>query len=289
MAAMTLLAQLAAATDWLAGARAAFAALPAWLRLVVVLLAPFAAAWAVALGSAPLARRLVRVAGWAGRTAGSPARRQTIEGIVRDLVRVTAFAAAAIVALAKAEVVDARTLVWGVGLLSAGIGLGARPVISDYFAGLTFIFGDRFAVGEKVSLLGAAPGEVEGVVEQVTLSTLLLRAPTGELLVVPNGEVRVVRNYSRGLFSSASVRIRVRAADLARTLEALEAMRDEALASLPDLIEPWQVISDDGLIGHETQLLLVAKARFGAAATLRPRLLALLHARLSGADIELAD
>ena len=98
-----------------------------------------------------------------------------------------------------------------------------------------------------------------------------------------------MRNFSRGLFSSASVRVRVKAADLARTLEALEAMRDEALSALPNLIEPWQVISEDGLIGHETVLLVVAKARFGAAATLRPRLLTFLHERLADADVALAE
>lgn len=153
----------------------------------------------------------------------------------------------------------------------------------------TFIFGDRFAVGEKISLLGAAPGDIEGVVEQVKLSALHLRAPTGELLVIPNGEVRVVRNYSRGLFSSASVRIRVKVTDLAKTLAALEVIKDEAMAVLPNLIEPWQVISEDGLIAHETQLLVVAKARFGAAAVMRPRLLAFLHERLADADVALAD
>jgi small conductance mechanosensitive channel len=267
----------------------AFGRLPPWLRLSAMIVSPFVVAWIVARLAAPLSRRIVRLAGWARRAPGRPARRATIEGLVRDLIRVTAFTAAAMVALAQSDLVDARTLVWGIGLLSAGIGLGARPVISDYFIGLTFIFGDRFTVGEKVSLLGAAPGEVEGIVERVNLSTLHLRAPSGELLVVPNGEVRVVRNFSRGLFSSASVRIRVKAADLGRTLLALEAMRGEAMSALPDLIEPWQVISEDGLIGHETQLLVVAKARFGAAAGVRPRLLAFLHERLADADVTLAD
>lgn len=267
----------------------AMARLPHWAQMAVTLLVPFVLAWAVARASGPLARRIVRVAGWTQGRTGRSARRVTIEGLIRDLIRITAYGSAILVAMANSGFVDPTTLVWVVGLLSAGIGLGARPVISDYFAGLTFIFGDRFAVGEKISLLGAAPGEVEGVVEKVTLSALHLRATTGELLVVPNGEVRVVRNFSRGLFSSASVRIRVKATDLAKTLAALEAMQDEALAALPNLIERWQVISEDGLIAQETQLLLVAKARFGSAALMRPRLLAFLHERLADAHVALTD
>jgi hypothetical protein len=46
---------------------------------------------------------------------------------------------------------------------------------------------------------------------------------------------------------------------------------------LPNLLEPWQVISDSGTIGHQTELTLVAKACFGQAAQMRPRLLALVQ------------
>ena len=70
---------------------------------------------------------------------------------------------------------------WLVGLLSAGIGLSARPLISDLLAGVTFMFEDTFAVGEKVEVLG-----VHGVVETVDLRATWIRAPSGELQVVPN-------------------------------------------------------------------------------------------------------
>jgi hypothetical protein len=54
-------------------------------------------------------------------------------------------------------------------------------------------------------------------------------------------------------------------------------------------LEPWQVISESGVIGQQTELTLLAKARFGQAAEMRPRLLALAQQRLAEANVDLAD
>ena len=74
-----------------------------------------------------------------------------------------------------------------------------------------------------------------------------------------------------------------------QTLPLLETLGKEAVEELPDLIEPWQVISESGVIGHVTELKLQAKARFGTAADSRPRLLALVQERLAEAGIELVS
>ena len=127
------------------------------------------------------------------------------------------------------------------------------------------------------------------MVEAVNLRTTWLRAPSGELYIVPNGEIRVVRNFSRGRFSTVKVTLKIAAADLGRTLPVLEELGPEAVALLPNLLEPWQVISESGVIGQQTELTLIAKARFGQAAEMRPRLLALVQERLSEIGVILAD
>ncbi len=57
---------------------------------------------------------------------------------------------------------------------------------------------------------------------------------------------------------------------------------------LPNLLEPWQVISESGELGQQTELTLLAKARFGKAGEMRPRLLKLVQERLNAAKIDLA-
>jgi small-conductance mechanosensitive channel len=86
-------------------------------------------------------------------------------------------------------------------------------------------------------------------VETVNLRTTTLRSPSGELFVVPNGEIRIVRNFSRGRFSSATVSIKLNAEDLSRVIPILEDLGKEALLLLPNLLEPWQIISQSGFTG----------------------------------------
>jgi moderate conductance mechanosensitive channel len=209
-------------------------------------------------------------------------RLMTLESLTAGIITFAAFSLAVLLSLNRFVATD--TLIWMVGLFSAAFGLGARPLISDFLTGVSFIFEDTMDVGEKVELLG-----IEGVVEAVNLRATSLRAPTGELYVIPNGEVRAVRNFSRGRFSKADIKLKVNAADLKTVLPILEKLGEEALLVLPNLIEPWQVISETGVIGQQTELTLVAKARFGQAAVLRTRLLALVQERLEQAEINLAD
>jgi len=175
-----------------------------------------------------------------------------------------------------------------VGLFSAAFGLGARPLLADFLTGVGFMFEDTFDVGEKVELVGLGGG-VEGVVEAVNLRTTLIRAPTGESFTVPNGEVRIVRNFSRGRFSMANITLKTAAEDLPRALALLQAIGEEAVTMLPNLLEPWQVISETGAIGKQTELTLITKTKFGKAAEMRPRLLAYVNEEFARAGISLSD
>ena len=69
----------------------------------------------------------------------------------------------------------------------------------------------------------------------------------------------------------------------------LETLGSEAVTLLPNLIEPWKVTNLGGMIGQYTELTLIAKARFGKAAEMRPHLLALVQERLLEQDIQLVS
>ncbi|MFQ5858331.1 MAG: mechanosensitive ion channel family protein [Anaerolineae bacterium] len=253
-----------------------------WWSHLVRIAAFYAVAWVVHLLAGRMAGRIVRPSRFTPETRRpSRERQETLQSLIASAISFVAFAVATLATVG--QFVDATTLVWMVGLFSAAFGLGARPLISDFLTGIGFIFEDTFAVGEKVEILG-----VEGVIEAVNLRTTWMRAPTGELYVVPNGEVRVVRNFSRGRFSTANITLKIAAADLGHALSLLEELGQNAVVLLPNLLEPWQVISKSGVIGQQTELTLVAKARFGKAAEMRPRLLTLVQERLAKAGIELA-
>ena len=212
-------------------------------------------------------------------------RQKTLRSLVSSAISLAALIVASVASMGLFIAPD--TLAWVVGLFSAAFGFGARLIIGDYLSGLSFLFEDTFAVGEKIEIPGAPT--IEGVVEHINLRTSMLRSSTGELYIVPNGEIRTVRNFSRGKFSIANVTIKIQSVDLSSARAALEALGDEALTLLPDLIEPWRVTNLQGVIGQYTELTLIAKARLGKAAEMRPHLLTLVQERLLEMNIQLVS
>ncbi len=255
----------------------------AWWSDLLHISVYFVLAYLVYRLSGRIARRVLRLGGLAGKRREMRQERQkTLLSLVASAVTFLAVVTAVLLSLSL--FFDGETLIWLVGLFTAAFGLGARPLVSDYLTGVGFLFEDTFDVGEKVDILGN-----EGVVETVNLRTTTLRAPSGELFVVPNGEIRIVRNFSRGRFSPATISLKLNAEDLGRALPILEGLSKEAPLLLPNLLEPWQIISESGSIGQQTELTLVAKAKYAMGAEMRPKLLALVHERLNEAGVHLAD
>lgn len=247
---------------------------------------PFVVAYVIALLSGFLGRRFARLGTMTLRN-GKPAleRRKTVEALASSAISLLAFVLAAVFVLSRYVAPD--TLIWVVGLFSAAFGFAARPVVSDWMAGLSFIFRDTFDVGDKVEfMIMGASVPIEGVIERINVSDCVLRAPTGETFTVPNGEIRVVRNFTRGAFSGVRLKLLVPVADLARALPTLEALAEEAPALLPDLLEPWRLIATDTPVGDKAELMLIARSRHGEGAQLKLDILALLQARLTEAGIK---
>ncbi|GAB4574325.1 MAG: hypothetical protein Kow0077_20300 [Anaerolineae bacterium] len=242
----------------------------------------FLLAWIVHRLGKRIVAVLMRITGYAPRTLRLRAERQrTLRDLLASMVSFVAFLLAGLFTLST--FVDLNTLVWMVGLFSAAFGLGARPLISDWLTGIGYLFEDTFDVGDKVEVLG-----IEGVIEALNLRTTFLRAPSGELFIIPNGEIRVIRNFSRGTFSTARVKVRVTASDLDQAMQLLRDLGAESVIQMADLLEPWQVIVSDEL-DQQVELTLIVKARFGKAADLRPQVLSLVQRKLAEAGIGAAQ
>ena len=261
------------------------------INYILPIIAFFFVAFLVHRASKTIARRFKPLGDLTMRNNPRRQERQvTLQALLSNVISISAFLIAILISLTLFVSID--TMIWVVGLFSAAFGLGARPFISDYLTGLSFFFEDIYDVGDKIEI-PLSPQRVEGVVEHITLRITQIRGMDGELFTMPNGDIRLIRNFSRGEFSPTSVTLKVPASELSQTLEKLESMADDAMTKLPNLIQPWQVISATGELGDEAELTILAKAKFGKGAELRTRLLALLqdelqHEKNSDADT-LAD
>jgi len=258
---------------------AAFA-LPVFFQRLLLVLFYFVVAWALSRSVPHFVHPLVRSrVHFSRRATWNDRRTITITGLLIDLVRVFIVVLALIFSLSL--YVDSTGLFTFLGLFSAALGLGARPLVSDYISGIIFLFEDLYTIGEKVEIFG-----VEGTVEDINLRTTHMRSPSGELFVIPNGEIRNVRNFARGTFSLGTVQVDVKSSRLEEVTAVLNRVAESAVAVIPELIAPPEIISADGVIGAQTRFTLFAKAEYGKGAVVRRRLLQMIHEALATAGME---
>lgn len=252
-----------------------------------VIAAYLLAAILVSLLSRVIARPLVLLGRRVpGKPAMAPSRQKTLESLIASLISLLAF----VIALfgAFSFFVDSERLIWIVGLFSAAFGLGARSVVADILAGMRFIFRNTFTIGEKVQM-SVGGTNVEGAVEEVNVTNTLIRSTSGEANIVPNGDIVVITNYSRAPFSSAKIKVAVKSAHLAAALDALDQIALDSQQALPDILEPFQVLSTSDTLGNKVELTIMAHCLYAKAATVKLRLMNLVYRRLSEAGVEVMD
>lgn len=239
-------------------------------------------AWVLIQILSPVVRRTVISSGGWGRNRHrhSERRAETLGGLTQDVLQALIYIIATVAALSL--FVDSRGLLTFLGLFSAAFGLGARPLVSDYISGMVFLFEDQYTIGEKVEING-----VEGMVEDLNLRTTHLRAPTGEFYVIPNGEVRNVRNFARGTFSIGTIRLQIKTAQLDEAMHILNRIVPTLTEKIPDLLDVPELISASGEMGVHTELSLVARTQYGRGASSRTQLLGLIQGAFEEGGIEI--
>lgn len=79
------------------------------------------------------------------------------------------------------------------GVASLAIGFGAQTLVKDVISGIFILVENQYAIGDVIEA-----GGVNGVVEQVNVRTTILRDLHGVVHVIPNGEIRVLSNKTKG-------------------------------------------------------------------------------------------
>jgi len=149
----------------------------------------------------------------------------------------------------------------------AAIGFGSQRMVQDFLTGF-FIFAERqYGYGDVIQI--SPPGEkvgISGTVESVTLRTTSLRTLNGELVIIPNGEIRQVTNLSKD-WARVVIDIPLTSdADVASASKVLhdigeEIARDERWA--PMLLDEPSVMGVESLAVGFIQLRFVARTQPG--------------------------
>jgi moderate conductance mechanosensitive channel len=118
-------------------------------------------------------------------------RGRTISQLLRSVGRVVIITIA--VLLTFNVFINIAPILAGAGILGLAISFGAQSLVRDIITGFFILLENQFAVGDVIEVAGK-----NGVVERMTLRVVVLRDLEGTMHVIPNGEMKVVSNKTRG-------------------------------------------------------------------------------------------
>lgn len=128
--------------------------------------------------------------------------------------------------------VPVATLLAGAGVVGIAVGLGAQGFISDIVTGFFIILEKQLDVGDYVRL-----DPIEGTVIAVGLRTTQIKSVNGTLNFIPNRNITIVSNLSRGNMR-ALIDIRmVPNADINLVTEVIEKVNNELVPEHSEIVQ----------------------------------------------------
>ena len=121
----------------------------------------------------------------------SARRENTLKKLTANVISYVVYFIAFIMILDNVLGFNVGALLAGAGVAGLAIGFGAQNLVRDIISGFFIIFEDQFSVGDYVLVSG-----VEGTVEEIGLRTTKILSWTGEMNILPNGDITHVTNYS---------------------------------------------------------------------------------------------
>ncbi len=145
------------------------------------------------------------------------------------------------------------------GVVGIALGFGAQALVRDVLGGLFVLLEDQYRKGDVVQVAG-----VSGVVEDINLRRTVLRDLDGVVHSVPNGEIRVASNMTRG-WSRVNLNVNVGYdQDLDKARATLDRVGAELAADpewSPFILEPPRVLRVDAFEPSSIALKVLATTR----------------------------
>lgn len=153
--------------------------------------------------------------------AARSARVRTLLPMLRTALMITILIVVAFIFLTEIGV-NVAPLIAGAGVVGIAIGFGSQTLVRDVITGIFLLFEDAVAVGDVVQV-----GGLSGVVEQLSIRSIKLRAQDGSLHIIPFSAVTTVTNMTRD-FAFAVVDVSVAyGEDTDRVAEVLKGIATE--------------------------------------------------------------
>jgi small-conductance mechanosensitive channel len=118
-------------------------------------------------------------------------RMDTLSSITHHILLVAILFLAAIIILGELGV-EIGPVIAAAGIVGVAIGFGAQSLVQDVISGFFMLLEDQIRVGDVIQV-----GDQGGVVEKITLRTVILRDLSGNVHFIRNGQIQVVTNMTK--------------------------------------------------------------------------------------------
>ena len=163
---------------------------------------------------------------------------ETVVTLLNSIIKYVVYFVAIIAALGVLGLgAAAGSLLATAGIGGLAISLGAQSFIKDIVNGFFILFEDQFSVGDYVEI-----ANVSGIVESVTIRSTEVRSLEGELYYIPNSNISIVTNHSRGsVLTLADVEVDYKT-DLNKACRSMERAAQRFALNNEDIVEQPTVI-----------------------------------------------
>ena len=133
--------------------------------------------------------------------------------------------------------VPVSSLLAGAGLAGVALGLGAQGFLSDVVNGFFILLEDQFEVGDSVEV-----GAITGLVSTMGIRTTQIRGFDGTLHFIPNRNITIVSNKSRGDMR-AQIDIPVyTSTDISKVTSIIQQVNKDNIENYPEIIGTPNII-----------------------------------------------
>jgi moderate conductance mechanosensitive channel len=166
----------------------------------------------------PAIRRAVVVEGGSLTQPDLVKRADTLSAVLLGTARIAVLVIALLMLVGELGV-NVAPVIAGLGIGGIAIGLGAQSLVRDAINGIFILAENQFGKGDMIKVAG-----VQGWVEEVNLRRTVLRDLDGTLHSVPNGEIKVSSNLTRG-YSGVDLLVSIAAGtDVDAAIQAIDAV-----------------------------------------------------------------
>ena len=210
------------------------------LRITIIVIL----AWTAMRLLSGASKRLHKVMVGSSQSIERIKRADTVIGMVRTAAMILVIVAATMMVLRETGI-DIAPVLATAGIGGLAIGFGAQTLVKDVITGFFVLLEEQVRIGDVVEVAGKS-----GTVEGLSLRTLRLRDVSGNVHVVPHGNITVVTNMTKD-YSRYVVDVQVaRREDPDRVIATLRGIGDELQkeeAYAPDILQPLEIFGVDAL------------------------------------------